>query len=82
MSEQPFVGELDFSEYHPLDHRPLARRCREHYPYGVRSGWYHVWLDWNYRRGPAVRANTLCRLGRHSYSKFNREQCWACGAGE
>lgn len=55
--------QLDFSQFHPLDHFPGTRRCRS-LPGGTRN---HLALDWQYRRMHALRAVTLCKVGRHSW---------------
>lgn len=59
---------FDFSQWHPLDHRPWQPRCRELY-----GGWpRHLWLlwQWKYREEyewwllrPVYWV--LCRFGRH-----------------
>lgn len=57
--------KIDFSEFHPLDHWPLTRRCRG-LPGGTRN---HLHLTWVYRRReqalhPLYKL-VLCPLGRH-----------------
>lgn len=58
---------LDFSQYHPLDHWPGTRRCRQHY-----GGWRgHLSMAWEYRRRDQVVGLfarwTTCLMGRHSW---------------
>lgn len=61
----PPPKRLDFSEFHPLDHRPGTAECRN-YPGGVRR---HVQYEWHFRTGPRIRSflgrHTLCHVGRH-----------------
>jgi len=52
---------LDFSEFHPLDHWPWSRRCLS-LPGGAGR---HLRLTWEYRRGPELRARTVCLVGIH-----------------
>lgn len=64
--------ELDFSRYHPLDHWPGTRRCREHY-----GGWRnHLSMAWEYRRRDQVigwfARWTRCLTGRHSWQVWRR----------
>jgi hypothetical protein len=55
--------QLDFSQFHPLDHFPGTRRCRS-LPGGTLN---HLVMDWQYRRQDQLRALTLCKIGRHGY---------------
>lgn len=51
--------DLDFSEFHPLDHLPW--QCG-----GLPGGWRkHVALAWEFKWHPWLVAQTACRLGRH-----------------
>lgn len=58
---------LDFSQFHPLDHWPGTRRCRQLY-----GGWRnHLHLTWAFRRReqvayPFVRV-FRCPFGRHKF---------------
>lgn len=57
--------KLDFSQWHPLDHRPGGARCR-----GFHGGWrHHLILAWQFQRREQVLAPLyrliLCPLGRH-----------------
>jgi hypothetical protein len=61
--EPPVIRELDFSEFHPLDHWPAGQRCRS-LPGGTRN---HLDLAWTYRWSPRLRAATKCRIGRHHW---------------
>ena len=61
------IPKLDFSKFHPLDHRLGAVRCRE-LPGG---SWQHFRLIWTYRwrdrlRWPWRRL-VLCPLGKHDF---------------
>lgn len=56
---------LDFSQWHPLDHWPGTKRCREHY-----GGWrHHLVTAWLYHRRDQVigwfARPTICWAGRH-----------------
>lgn len=61
------MAKLDFSQFHPLDHRPGDARCRAHY-----GGWRrHLKLAWEFHRrdqvlGP-IRRLLYCPLGRHRW---------------
>jgi hypothetical protein len=61
---------LDFSQFHPLDHRPAGSRCRS-LPGGTRN---HLRLAWQFHRREQALAPLyrliLCPLGRHA------EQVW------
>jgi hypothetical protein len=48
-------------EYHPIDHWPGTRICRQYYG-GARI---HLGYAWHYKWSEVVRAHTLCRLGHH-----------------
>lgn len=59
--------KLDFSQWHPLDHWPGTRRCREHY-----GGWRrHLTIAWEFHRRDQVvgwfARWTTCLMGRHSW---------------
>lgn len=63
---------LDFSQWHPLDHWPGTRRCRQHY-----GGWrHHLKIAWDYRRRDQVYGWfarwTTCLLDRHKWSVWRR----------
>ena len=55
--------KLDFSQWHPLDHYPLSKRCREHYG-GLRN---HMKLLWDFKWDvpSKVKKVTHCFWGRH-----------------
>jgi hypothetical protein len=63
---------VDFSEFHPLDHRIWEERCRV-LPGGRRR---HRELRWTYVTKPALRSWTTCRLGLHKPG-----QAWRPGPG-
>lgn len=55
------LRNLDFSEFHPLDHWPGSARCHEFF-----GGWrHHLRITWAFRRKPQLLAATRCRLGWH-----------------
>lgn len=55
--------DLDFSDFHPLDHSVFA--CRD-YP----GGWQrHLRDQWVYRWHPAIRVRTLCVFGFHRWGQ-------------
>lgn len=61
---------LDFSQWHPLDHWPGTRRCRQHY-----GGWRrHLHVAWMMGRRDQVvgwfARPTTCVVGRHSWNVF------------
>jgi len=65
--KEPEIKELDFSQFHPLMHRPFSREC---------FGWYggptrHIELWWDYQRPDPIGA-VLCRLGRHDMTPYWR----------
>jgi hypothetical protein len=66
------MPELDFSIWHPLDHWPGTKRCREFYG-GTRN---HLKIAWEYRRRDQligyVRRPLLCPLGRHRWRVWRR----------
>lgn len=71
--EPPHIDpdKLDFSQFHPLDHWPLSKRCREHYG-GFRN---HVKLVWCYKwniEGWIKEHITHCPWGRHCYRPWFR----------
>lgn len=53
--------ELDFSQFHPLDHGIWSKECPAHY--GGRA--QHLSLTWEYRWSEELRARTICLVGRH-----------------
>ncbi|MET0702462.1 MAG: hypothetical protein ABWY93_22635 [Mycobacterium sp.] len=57
--------KIDFSRFHPLDHRPFTARCRSLYG-GTRN---HLRLTWAYRRRDQVlgpwRRIFGCAFGSH-----------------
>ena len=55
--------ELDFSQFHPLDHWPGTRDCRSLYG-GTRN---HLKMTWDYRRKPELMAYTFCLVGWHRW---------------
>jgi hypothetical protein len=61
----PRFERLDFSMWHPLDHRPFDRRCRSFYSGGRR----HLWLLWHFRWEipRRIRRVTRCPFGRHEW---------------
>jgi hypothetical protein len=74
--------DIDFSEFHPLDH-PL-HRCQ-----GYPGGWRrHLSYRWQYQWKDAIRAQTLCRCGRHRWITMRRPgvgsvvsvRCLTCSA--
>jgi hypothetical protein len=78
----PNIRELDFSEFHPLDHTPGSRYCRE-LPGGTRN---HLSLAWQFKWSMNLAAATRCRIGRHHKSEWwdrHRDKpefrCWDCG---
>jgi hypothetical protein len=62
--------KLDFSQFHPLDHRPLSRRCRAHYG-GL---WRHLWLVWHFQweMPSRIKRITHCWRGDHCYRPWFR----------
>jgi hypothetical protein len=76
----PEIRELDFSEFHPLDHLPGSARCRE-LPGGIRN---HLAMAWEYKWRREVAVQTLCRIGRHhecnawQRSRGEFRSCWNC----
>lgn len=61
----PYIRELDFSMWHPLDHWPGTARCRSFHG-GTRN---HLHLTWTYRRRHQVLKPWWrlfrCPFGRH-----------------
>jgi hypothetical protein len=58
--------ELDFSDYHPLDHRPW--QCGD-----LPGGWRrHASLAWEFRWEPILRSYTLCLIGLHRMTTATR----------
>lgn len=79
------IRSIDFSIWHPLDHWPWEKRCREHHG-GPRN---HLKLTWEYRRKPWLLMHTICKVGIHlhegtvvdrPYGKPNGRICMDCGA--
>ena len=68
MSEPPDFSkmELDFSQFHPLNHHVLA--CRD-YPGGRKR---HLSYRWEFRWRERVRRVLLCPLRRHEWIKWTR----------
>lgn len=65
--------ELDFSQFHPLDHWPGSARCRSLY-----GGWRnHLRMAWDYKWSGDLRSHTLCRIGRHRWGRT-----WTRSRGE
>jgi hypothetical protein len=62
--------ELDFSEFHPLDHSLIG--CRG-YPGGRRR---HLAYRWDFQWSHALRAKTLCRVGRHNPTQWWQSASW------
>lgn len=58
--------KLDFSQWHPLDHRPLSKRCRDHYG-GFRNHMNLLW-DFKWDMHSKVKKVTHCFWGRHHSS--------------
>jgi hypothetical protein len=53
--------QLDFSQWHPLDHWSGTARCRTLY-----GGWrWHLRIAWEFKWRGQLRTHTLCKLGRH-----------------
>lgn len=59
----PMIRELDFSEFHPLDHWPGCGYCRS-LPGGVRN---HLALAWAYKWPDLLARRTRCRVGWHRW---------------
>jgi len=73
--------KLDLSQFHPLDHWPGTRRCREHYPHGVGSIKHHLWLAWDCKYSMQVRSATLCKVRRHRQGVMSGRglaPCYVC----
>lgn len=52
---------LDFSQFHPLDHRPGDQRCRQ-----LPGSWRnHLALAWRFKWSKTVAVATLCRARLH-----------------
>lgn len=60
--------KLDFSLFHPLDHRPWEPRCREFYGGPFR----HIQLWWEFIASHWLHEKTLCKLGVHHYTEHWR----------
>lgn len=58
--------ELDFSEFHPLDHPWYSRECAG-MPGGRKN---HLSLARAYLWEPYLRRKTLCRVGRHGWVEW------------
>lgn len=60
------MPSFDFSEYHPLDHNIFDSICGMYF-----GGWrQHIALWWEYQEEPALRRQTMCRIGRHSWVDY------------
>lgn len=77
--------KIDFSEFHPLDHKPFTTECRV-YPGGSRR---HLRLGWEHGWGATFRAVGYrfgCMVGRHKRVKAQLhdpatktyESAWMC----
>lgn len=55
------VAQLNFDEFHPLDHPVWTRRCREFYG-GPRR---HLEMWWAFKAHDWLHGHTLCKVGRH-----------------
>ena len=66
------MPELDFSQFHPLDHWPYTERCRAHYG----GGRHHLRIAWDFRRREQVVGYfarwTTCVVGRHRWRVWKR----------
>lgn len=60
--------KLDFSMWHPLDHRPFSQRCREHYG----GGRHHLKIAWEFRWSSEMRRFTLCKIGVHRRGQWTK----------
>jgi hypothetical protein len=73
--EPPHIDpeRLDFSIWHPIDHRPFDRRCREFYGGGRR----HLYLLWEFKWEIPTKIGiwTHCKRGSHEWGS------WFKGAG-
>ena len=58
--------ELDFSEFHPLDHSLFSRECAS-LPGGRKN---HIELAWYYKWRGRVREQIHCRLGGHEWVEW------------
>ena len=70
--ETPGGRKLDFSQFHPLDHRPFDERCRSFYGGGVRHLQLWWWYKFDYKPDQLWHRWVLCRLNRHERSRFKR----------
>ncbi len=62
--------QLDFSEFHPLDHGLL--QCR-----GYPGGWrVHLEYSWDFIWKSRVRRRTVCKVGRHRWGVWRK---WGTG---
>lgn len=61
-------NKLDFSQWHPLDHHPLSKECRDHFG-GFRQ---HMHLLWDFKWDmPSKRKKiTHCFWGKHRSSSW------------
>jgi hypothetical protein len=61
----PKIRELDFSEFHPLDHCPAMSRCRS-LPGGTRR---HIALAMEFKWPSQLAQLTRCRVAWHRYTE-------------
>jgi hypothetical protein len=81
-------ANINFDLWHPLDHWPWQRRCRQFY-----GGWRrHLWLAWSFEYREEIEwwllrpfyLLFLCRLGRHKLTtswqrgRGYEVSCWYC----
>lgn len=80
--EIPSFDKIDFSEFHPLDHSIFV--CSG-YPGGRKT---HLKYWWEFKGEWALKAHTLCKIGRHHPVTWQRrdlppeERCLHCGKKE
>ena len=76
------IKKIDFSQFHPLDHWMLTKRCREMY-----GGWRTHWkYGWAFKWKDDIRRHTLCLVGIHKAQQWTRVNtgkvsfsCRGCG---
>lgn len=68
--EAPHIDpdKLDFSIFHPLDHKPFSKRCRSFHG-GSRNHLQLLW-DFKWQIPTKIRKFTRCRLGQHEYGPW------------